>query len=174
MLHIKVINYEVIKYKLISAYNFLNNKEINPNPSILTFKRSINPSRTLLFDTLTRSSLLFRKIDINTFIDKDFDISEFKDINEYGIRLKELTLLEIEEWNNLLTTPAVSLYENNFSSLEKYDLDTLKKYAVFCKLSGFYDLDISEVNLTVNDNKLTISVNEDNLVYCGSVEIKTW
>lgn len=174
MIFLQNVNDNVIKRKLLSGYNFINNVNISPDPSTLSFTESTSLQHTLLMDNVTKSALMFKKIDINLFIDPDFDISAFRETDVSKIQLPELTPDEVNKWNGMLKNPVVSLYENNFSSIEKYDMNTLKKFAVFCRLLGFFDLDITDVNLTPQEGVMTITVNNDHLVYSGSVEIKTW
>ena len=174
MLFLKNINQDIIKTRVLNCRARQNGVVTTPNASTLSLTDTTIPDTTMLLDPVTGVSVLINKVNISDFVDKDFDIALFQNVDQSTIQLPELNAEEVTKWNNKLGLPVVSVYENNFSNMEGYDMDTLKKYAVFCRLLGFYDLDISEVNISVGDKTMMISVRESSVLYCGYVEIKTW
>lgn len=171
---IKLLSETVIKHGVIAGYNKLNGTSLLVNPVILSVVESTIDGCNMIIDPVTKAGLLFERIDISTLIPEGIDISPFKDETAFNHQLQELTPEQIVSYNEKIQEQLVSNYENNFSNLADYDMDTLKKYAVFCRLMGFFDLDISEVVLHVSEETLGIQVKEGNKMFTGMVEVKTW
>lgn len=171
---IKLLSETVIKHCVVTGYNKINKTSLLVNPAILSVVESTIDDRNMIIDPVTKAGLLFERIDISTLIPKGMDISSFKDDKAFNHQLQELTPEQIVSYNEKIQEQLISNYENNFSNLNEYDMDTLKKYAVFCRLMGFFDLDITDVKLHVSEGTLAIEVKEGNKMFTGMVEVKTW
>lgn len=173
MIFIRAINRDKLKYVFGQLY--IDHNKLPELPYCNTLGYSMVGAKIpILIDRITHTGILFDKVDISTLVDPDFDITPFKDVDPSTFQLKELTPDEVREWNVGKAEPIVSVYENNFSTMDGYDMDTLKKYAVFCRLLGFFDLDVTEVVLQPFDGYMTITVRGANLAFGGTARIKTW
>lgn len=171
---IKLISENAIKHGIVNGYNKVNGTSLVINPAIMSIVESTIENSNMVVDPITKAGLLFGRIDIGELIPKGIDISQFKDTTSFNHQLQELTPEEIADYNEKIQENLISNYENNFSNLTDYDMDTLKKYAVFCRVIGFFDLDISDVELFTSEGSMTIQVKEGNKMFTGFVEVKTW
>lgn len=164
------IDINVLKKDIIKGYNKKYNSEIELIPFGLRFDR-LNDDKSILVDNETLNGLVIDKIDISELFG-ELDLSLFKD--SFEIQTEELTPLEIQTLNNELGYKIVSNYESNFSRLSEYDQELLLRYGLFCKVTGFYLIDITDVYLSLEEDILTIKVNEYNNTFKGTIEVKTW
>lgn len=174
MIFIRMFTADVVKGAAIQAFNAVNKSNLGINPSILGIGSTVPNDEVMLLDQVTNKGILFTKLDIKKIIDPNIDISGFETINPDSQQLQELAAEDVDKYNQDANSRLLSVYENNFSSLSSYDMDTLKKYGVFCRVTGFFELDISEVDLFVEGNVLTISVKDGHRLFTGAVEVKTW
>lgn len=171
---IKLLSDSVIKNAIVTGYNKANGTSLGINPVILSVVESVIDDRNMVVDPVTKAGLLFERIDLSSFVPEGMDISQFEDTSTFNHQLQELSSEEILKYNEKIQEDLVSNYQNNFSNLTDYDMDTLKKYAVFCRLLGFFELDISDVDLQIGEGVMLVQVKEGNKLFTGTVEVKTW
>lgn len=174
MIFIHSITADVVKRGIIKTYNAQNGFKLGINPPLLNTMDSNEPMKGYVVDVMTKRAIAFGKVDLGKLIDPNIDISGFKDIDTTTHQLSELTPDEVASYNQQLGINLLSVYENNFSTLSDHEMDTLKKYAVFCRVAGFFELDIGEVTLQSEEGKLIIAVHNNHPLFYGYVEVKTW
>lgn len=174
MIFVRALTSENVKLAIIKGY--VKNNEFNSSvkPSALTSIDAYSESEGMVVDNVTGNAIFFTKLDIAKLIDPNIDITPFNNVDPSTFQLETLTPAQVDEYNQSVDQQILSTYEYNFSSLTNYDMDTLKKYAVFCRLTGFFALDVSDVDLFSEEGSLVISVRPTNKLYMGKVTVKTW
>lgn len=197
MIFIKATTSDVIKDILIKGYQEMNEFDEPLEKGTIGFTSVMN-NQPALIDFQTKDTVLHDKFDINLLVDSEYDISPFQFVDPTSFQLPELTSEEISEINNNVGSEIITTYQSNLGSIEKYPRETIRKFATFCRLLGFFELSLNDVTLSTNDVSeptityddegneivienpideekiLTITVKSSHPLYKGSVRIKTW
>ena len=171
---IRLVSLNQLKRSIIITYNKINNTELLLPPERLGVSKSTLPTGCLFLDLNTQVGILGEQIDLSELFGEGIDITGFESPKKDSFQLTELPPFEVDRYNEIIGEQLLSVYENNFSGLSDYDFETLKKYAVFCRVTGFFDLDISEIELFVDEKKMTVQVRDTHPLLKGSVEVITW
>lgn len=165
-----------VKKSVIKLTNMLNGTALKPNDSRLTFDRPVVDEGVILRDMFTTRTLLLNKININEILPSVIDLRPIKSLTKEEFQLPpELDEDFIDEYiaafnnkhngNHLSKHMETSKYQTNYSDEEIYN------FTLFCKTVGFFELDITECDLSINDNVMIINVNSTHPIYTGSIEV---
>lgn len=157
-----------IKKELIECINFVNRTNLKPEPSELLLTSSLIPNSCLLKQLDNGRGVFFNKISLNLLFPDTVDLSFVRNNVDKETQVsKEYDI----ETGPSCTRSFLKKTENNYHVPLGYDEKAVKCFYLFCKVTGFFDLSIDDVNLTRIENTLTIDVLPDHAYYKGMITV---
>jgi hypothetical protein len=160
-LHLKQIGVE--------AFNKLNEKNVQLILPQLNYVRTGDKDKVLLQDTVTKSGVVISKINIADIFPEIVSIQELK--------VKQIcTALPVYEgyadkMNSRYSVNVVSEQIELINANTSLEIGLIRDFVMFCRVYGFFELKINDVNLVKNEDKLIIVVNENHTLFTGRLEV---
>ncbi|UOX39601.1 hypothetical protein [Aeromonas phage ZPAH34] len=172
MIDIITVNQLGLKYDVMRLFNELNETEIQTDLNGLGFVSS-NQDNVILKDLFSHRGILSKKINIGSFFPKNIDLTIFND--QTLIKQISHSQTDMGSFVNAFPTepnkPLVKYPESAITIPDGFDEMLVKQFYLFCRVLGFWELQISDVMLGKQDNKLTISVVNTHPIFTGTVEV---
>lgn len=162
-------NTKRIKEYVINLYNKANQTEVNPDLDQLVFE-NIGDDKVILQDPATKRGVVFKKIDITSLFTKIIDLRPFKEKREMS--LGGMHPSNVDRFNDKHNHQLVSPEVNILKSPTGFPVEDVKEFVLFCRVFGFYELDIGDVTLIRSGETLYISINDTQPLYYGVLEVK--
>lgn len=158
-----------IKRILLSVYNRANETQLSADLDKFVLE-PVGDDKVLLQDPITKRGVLFGKINIKTLFPNNIDISPFK--NNLSYSREPMRVSDVDRFNEKHNEDIVSEEMDILKSPTGFPIDDVKEFVLFCRVFGFYELDVGDVTLIRSGDILYISVNETHPVYYGVLEVK--
>lgn len=158
-----------IKKLILNVYNRTNESKLNADLDKFVFE-PVGDDKVLLQDPITKRGVLFSKINIKTLFPDNIDISPFK--NNLSYSRQPMSVSDVDRFNEKHNENIVNEEMNILKSPTGFPIDDVKEFVLFCRVFGFYELDVGDVTLIRSNDILYISVNETHPVYYGVLEVK--
>lgn len=153
----------------VDAFNKTTQGNASPPLSQLDFKRTGDNSKVLLQDPVTKSGIVMSKIDISTIFPKTVSIQEFK--TEQICTALPVYKGYAARMNARYSVAVVSEEIVLINANTNLSIDLIKNFVTFCRVYGFFELKLNDVNLIDDSGKLIIIVNESNPLFTGRLEV---
>lgn len=163
------IGSERIKRYALDLYNKANQSNIEMDVDRLTFE-SVGDDKVMLQDTVTKRGVLISKISLQGLFPNVIDLRPFKHNRHtaLGIMHPTNTTHFNEKHEATLVDPEVNILKSSTG----FPIEDIKEFILFCRVFGFYELDIGDVTLIRSNDTLYISVNDTHALYTGVLEVK--
>ncbi|EBY9764020.1 hypothetical protein D5W64_12980 [Salmonella enterica subsp. enterica serovar Saintpaul] len=158
-----------IKKLILNVYNRTNGSKLNADLDKFVLE-PVGDDKVLLQDPITKRGVLFSKINIATLFPNNIDISPFK--NRLVYSRQPMSVNDVECFNEKHGETIVSGEMDILKSPTGFPIDDVRDFVLFCRVFGFYELDVGDVTLIRSGDILYISVNETHPVYYGVLEVK--
>lgn len=172
MIDIITVNQLGLKYDVMRLFNELNDTEIQTDLNGLGFISS-GEERVILKDLFSHRGILSKKINIGSFFPKNIDLTVFKD--QGLIKQIDASQTDMGSFINAFPTepnkPLIKYPDDVIAVPDSFDETLVKQFYLFCRVLGFWELQISDVMLGKQDNKLFISVVNTHPIFTGTVEV---
>lgn len=159
-----------IKRMALSLFNEVNGTNVDVPLSDLVFEKSPAEGKMLLQNPATKSGVLLSKINIQDLFYKSLSISNFT--GEQVGNVPVLGRSDIEALNDKHSTQLVVEEADILNVPTSLDAELVKKFILFCRVFGFYELGIGDVTLNMYDEKMVISVVPTHAVFTGHIEVR--
>ncbi|WNV45835.1 hypothetical protein [Aeromonas phage AerS_266] len=172
MIDIITVNQLGLKYDVVRLINELNETEIETDLNGLGFVSSVQ-EHVILKDLFSHRGVLSRKINIGAFFPKNIDLTVFND--KELVKQISPSQTDMGSFINAFPTepnkPLVKYPDERITVPEGFDEHLIKQFYLFCRVLGFWELQVSDVMLGKQDDKLTISVVNTHPIFTGTVEV---
>ncbi|AEV89551.1 hypothetical protein OBP_114 [Pseudomonas phage OBP] len=162
------VNGRHTKQLVIDAFNKVNGTQVNPDFQQLEFERTGDSNKVMLHNPGSQKGALINKISLSDLFPKTIDLRPFKErtgnlpeYNENAVKLIN------DRHNTELVHPGKDVLKGRTNIL----VDDVKMFLLFCRVYGFYELDISEVEIYNFGTSLVITPNQNNQIYTGTLEV---
>lgn len=162
------VNGRHTKQLAIDAFNKVNGTQANPDFKYLEFEKTSVDGAVILHNPGTQRGVVTSKIQLADIFPKTINLRPFK---EHSGNLPEYTADAVPLINNRHNTDLVHTAKDVFKGQTSASKENARLFLLFCRVFGFYELDISEVDLFNGDDTLYIAVNPNNKVYTGLIEV---
>lgn len=162
------VNGRHTKQLVIDAFNKTNGTQVNPDLRYLEFERTSVEDAVMLQNPESQKGAIVSKISLASLFPKTVDLRPFKTRTGH---LPEYNKNAVPLINNRHNTELVHVGKDVFKGRTDASKEDAKMFLLFCRVFGFYELDISEVSLISYDDKMTIATNPNNKVYTGFIEV---
>lgn len=158
-----------IKRLILDVYNKTNNSNMNADLEKYVLE-PVGDDKVILQDPMTKRGVVFNKIDLSRVFPPNLDIRPFKNKLEHTEGSMSVAGAERfnEKHSGYLVDPEVDILK----SPTGFPVEDVKEFILFCRVFGFYELDIGDVTLIRTDDIFYISVNATHPVYYGVLEVK--
>lgn len=163
------IGSERIKRYALDLYNKANQSNIEMDVDRLTFE-SVGDDKVMLQDTVTKRGVLISKISLQSLFPNVIDLRPFKHnrLTALGIMHPTNAAHFNEKHEATLVDPEINILKSSTG----FPIEDIKEFILFCRVFGFYELDIGDVTLIRSNDTLYISVNDTHALYTGVLEVK--
>lgn len=157
-----------IKRAVIKLFNLVNGTHSNPELPQLSFER-LGDDKVILQNPDTGSGVVINKIPISSIFPQIVSVREFK----AGITSNApiISNEHVDRFNLRHERVIVGAEVDVFKYQTPVSTETAKDFLLFCRVFGFYELDIGDVSLISEEGKLIISVNSTNKLFTGYLEV---
>lgn len=163
------IGSERIKRYALDLYNKANQSNIEMDVDRLTFE-SVGDDKVMLQDTVTKHGVLISKISLQGLFPNTIDLRPFKHNRHTALGIMHPT--NATHFNEKHEATLVDPEVNVLKSSTGFPIEDIKEFILFCRVFGFYELDIGDVTLIRSNDTLYISVNDTHALYTGVLEVK--
>ncbi|QGH71950.1 hypothetical protein N1M2_87 [Klebsiella phage N1M2] len=161
------ISREDIRNYVVDLYEIANGCRATVDTSSLEPER-ICDGTTMMQNSQTKSGVLINKINIADLFPNTIDITQYK--APHGV-LSVMQGDDADSFNNkhgkLLVSPEMDVLK----SQTPFAVEDIKDFILFCRVYGFWELDIGSVTLIRYNGKLRIQVNQGNKLFHGFIEV---
>lgn len=162
------VSESTIKTGSIKLYENGNGTEININTDSFSYFSS--GTNLVCMTKLSKRGFIHNKIELSEIFPGDIDLGKFCP-GPTGQQVKTLDISYVDKVNSLIGYTAVNKETDVFKNSTETPGSLVGKYLLFCRLTGFYEIDVSDVILTEANGKMTINVVGSNMMYKGSLEV---
>lgn len=170
------INEHFIKKSVISLVEMVNDANLSGiDTGMVNFKHLDFNDSLLLTDGFSNLSIVGDKIDIVNIFPPNIDLQQFKQSwtnSNHTPEITENVQEEINNFNQLYPDLRLALIADETVIPEGIDVELAKDFILFCKVTGFYELNLTDVSITREGEKVTFSVVSTHPVYKGFIEVK--
>lgn len=168
------ISAERIGELVVNAVNEANNLNIQIDPGQLSMVR-VAGKYILVKDIGDNAGVLMSKIDIKTLFPKLIDLRPFKSRTHIPQIPRSDTPEAVEQLRNASKHKdgsfLVGTGHNVLANPTPHESPCLRDFILFCRVTGFWELDSIDVSLGYSNDKLLLTVVESHPVYIGSIEV---
>lgn len=157
-----------IKQLIVDLFNKINKVNSAPDLEHLSVEK-LSDNKVMLQNPMSHTGVVFNKIHLNNLFPDIVTLRNFKE----GLS-NQAPILEAEhvdkfntKHNRILTSVEMDILRTPTTA----PLDVVKDFILFCRVFGFYELDIGDVTLMSQEGKLIISVNPTNKLFTGYIEV---
>ena len=163
------ITLDDVKMAAVDMYNQVNGVQENISLEHTTVSKAPQ-EETLYMNTGARGvGVLMDKILLQDILPTRFDLRPFKD--QVSMQGKELDSDDVDTINNKYNAEIVTAERDILKSPTNLSKETLINWVLFCRVLGFFELDIGDVTLTEVEGMMYVSVNPTHAIYYGFVEV---
>lgn len=168
---IDIVNVSKLQLKriVLSLFNELNQTNVDVPLSNLVFEKTPAEGKVLLQNPTSKMGVLLNKINIQDLFPKMINLRPFTQAEEGNAILLEQA--DVPTLNAKHATELVTDEADILNAATSFDNALVKKFVLFCRVFGFYELGIGDVTLNMQDDVLTIMVVPTNTVFTGYVEV---
>jgi len=166
---IDVINVDgrVIKSAVLKAFEKLNDVKVSPNLGLLSIE-PVCDKNVMLQDPNTKSGVVLHKVKLRDFFPKTISVRAFKNVTTNA---QALTPEEVNGFNEKYGVELVNAEKDVLKGMSQAPVETVRNFILFCRVFGFYELDIGDVSIYEHNGVMTISVNDTNKFFTGYIEV---
>lgn len=162
------INDRDVKRHVISLFEKANNITVTGDTDNLGLLQ-VTDAESMLQDMSTRNGVLFKKIPLGSILPKTLDLRPFKTKTEG--KAPELQPKDVSAFNTKYGSELVAEEKDILSGQTPFTVEQVKDFVLFCRVFGFFELDISDVTLIHYDGVMNITPNHTHKLYTGSIEV---
>lgn len=164
-----------VKESAVALANDVNDKELTIVASSLKPTPVFNQHQSLLMDPVVRLGILIKKVQLKDIFPTPLDIrsfskqtgSQLRPFNQGSDKIKG----DVASFNEKHGSELLNPEHDILNTPTEYPKGLVLDYVTFCRVTGFFDLAIADVNLRKEGEKLTITVVETNNLYGGQLEV---
>lgn len=157
-----------LKGSVIDMFNDVNDSNY-PNQNLTEIFQETGDDKTILMcNPIDKLGVVFDKIKLSTLFTNKVDIRTFKDR-----RVIQSELMTRDRLEALNEKHGVNIEFKKFipKPNSSYSKEIVDNFNLFCRATGFYELTLDDLIISMNDNVMTISVVQTNKFYTGSIEV---
>lgn len=158
-----------IKQIPIDVFNNVNKTQVSPPLTDLDFQSTGEDGTVLLNNPTCKGGVVINKIALDQLFSKEVDLRPF--IKGSNRKTSELFANQVDDFNTKHSTEVVMVEANILNAPTVFDVELVKNFVLFCRVFGFYELGIGDVNLNQNDGKMIISVPSTHKLFTGYIEV---
>lgn len=158
-----------VKLAAVDMHNQINGRSDNiPVDHVTVTKAPIEDA--LYMNTGSRGvGVIMDKILLQDILPSVVDLRPFK-IPTVSVG-KEFGPEDVDGFNNRYNAEMLAVEKDILKSATNFDIELLKNWVLFCRVLGFFELDVGDVSLFMAEGKMYVSVNPTNAIYSGYVEV---
>lgn len=169
------VSEDVVKSCVLSVTAELNGVELSVPVNTVHFRHS-SDEHLLLKDNNSVGGVALEKINLRSLLPKVMDVTPFQVVDKGSFQLDhdqplEELQLAVNEFNDLRDIPLLGINEDVLKKVTDVPVELARNFVLFCKVHGFWLLDIGDVVLAQNENTLFITVVGTHPIYKGTVEV---
>lgn len=162
------VNGRHTKQLAVDAFNRVNGINANPDFRQLEFESSSVEGTVILHNPSTQKGVVANKISLGDLFPKTVDLRPFK--TRTG-NLPEATKDAVQLINAKHNTELAHVGKDVFKGRTNITEEEAKNFLLFCRVFGFYELDVSDFTIFSYDGKMAMSVNPSHKLYTGFIEV---
>lgn len=170
-MNIDIVNVNKLQLKriVVSLFNELNQTNVDVPLSNLVFEKTPAEGKVLLQNPSSKMGVLLNKINLQDLFPKMINLRPFSEPLDANATL--LKQIDVAALNAKHATELVTEEADILNAPTSFDTELVKKFVLFCRVFGFYELGIGDVTLNMQDDVLTIMVVPAHTVFTGYVEV---
>ncbi|QYN79981.1 hypothetical protein PQD71_gp088 [Kosakonia phage Kc263] len=158
-----------LKKLAISLFNQVNKTDVDVPLTDLSFERTTIDGKVLLQNPSTKTGVIMNKIRIEDLFPKTLDLRPF--MTTFVKNAPVLASTDVDALNQRHATVIALQEANLLNSATMFDEALVKKFILFCRVFGFYELGIGDVTLNEYDGKMGIAVVSTHALFTGYLEV---
>lgn len=156
-----------IKQHAIELYSSANGCRVTANPDSLEVER-LTDDLAMLQNPSTKTGVIFKKINIADIFPVNIDLTPYRGLYCHN---RVIEGDDVDSFNKSHEAVLVSREVDVLKARTSYSKRDLANFVLFCRVLGFYELDIGSVTLIDYHGKLRIQVNQGNKLFTGFIEV---
>lgn len=163
------ITLDDVKRAAVDMHNQINNRSENIPVSHMTITKApiedalyLNTGSRgvgVIMDKILLQDILPSVVDLRPFLTPSVSVGK-----EFGPE-------DIDVFNKRYNAEMLAVEKDILQAATTFDVDLLKNWVLFCRVLGFFELDVGDVTLFMAEGKMYVSVNPTNAIYSGYVEV---
>lgn len=163
------VNGSRLKKMALNLFNRLNGTDADVPLTDLIFERTTIDGKVLLQNPSTKTGVIMDKIRLEDIFPKTLDLRPF--MAKFVKNSPALDATDVTKLNERHSTIIAVEEANILNSITPFDTELVKKFVLFCRVFGFYELSIGDVTLNETNGKMGISVVSTHPVFTGHLEV---
>lgn len=128
----------------------------------------------LLKDIDGTAGVLIDKLDIRTMFPEELDLRPFKDVVQQVTPISQPELLEtfVSDFNSKHDCELLGIEHDVLKSPTGLSVAVVSKFILFCRVYGFWQLDVGDLDMSMDDEWLYITVVPTHGLFTGNIKVR--